>query len=124
LFGEDFKAGRGFQSATAPAAEPPGDAKPALTREQLPPLPEGEGRGEGEGSKGPTAPLKHLADVPHDYKIISTAAERAKLIKTLSALPSFCFKADTTGDEAKDAHLAGLAFSTNAHSGAYVPLPD
>ncbi|HWC61195.1 MAG TPA: DNA polymerase, partial [Verrucomicrobiae bacterium] len=130
LFGDDFKAGRGFQSkadsttSTAAPAEPSSNVPPSPTQEQLPPLLEGEGRGEGEASKAPTAPLKHLADVPHDYKIISTAAERAKLIKTLSALPSFCFKADTSGDEAKDARLSGLAFSLQAHAGFYVPLPD
>ena len=128
LFGDDFKAGRGFQSkidsATAAPAELSSDVAKSPAQEQLPPLPEGEGRGEGEGSKVPTAPLKHLADVPHDYKIISTAAERAKLIKTLSALPSFCFKADTSGEEAKDARLSGFAFSIQAHAGFYVPLPD
>ena len=120
LFGDDFKAGRGFQSAAVPAAEPSSDAKQASAQEPLPPLPEGE----GEASKGPTAPLKHLADVPHDHKIISTAAERAKLIKTLSAMPSFCFKADTSGDDAKDSRLSGLAFSAKAHTAFYVPLPD
>jgi DNA polymerase-1 len=128
LFGEDFKAGRGFQgsggAATAPVADQPKVAERTPTQEQLPPLPEGEGRGEGEGSKVPTAALKHLGDVPHNYKIISSAAERAKLIKTLSALPSFCLKADTSGEEAKDARLAGLAFSIKAHEGFYVPLPD
>ena len=140
LFGEDFKAGRGFgapasgparpdeeQSSGATTATPPEQpdrAEQSPGQEQLPPLPGGEGRGEGEGNKRPTAPLKHLADVPHDHKIISTAAERAKLIKTLSALPSFCFKADTSGDDAKDARLAGLAFSIKPHAGFYVPLPD
>ncbi len=124
LFGDDFKAGRGFQSPAAPAPEPSSDAKQASTQEPLPPLPEGEGKGEGEASKGPAAPLKHLTDVPHEYKIISTAAERAKLIKTLSALPTFCFKADTSGDDAKDSRLSGLAFSTKAHAGFYVLLPD
>ena len=132
LFGDDFKAGRGFQGSGGTAAprtdsaapEQPGALEANPTQEQLPPLPEGEGRGEGEGSKQPAANLKSLADVPHDYKIIPTAAERAKLIKTLSALPSICFKADTSGDEAKDARLAGLAFSIKAHAASYVPLPD
>jgi DNA polymerase I len=136
LFGEDFKAGRGFQSAGAapplasreatsspiPEQSPSADQNPAL--EPLPPLPEGEGRGEGESSNKPTAVLKSLADVAHQYKMISTAADRAKLIKRLEALPSFCFKADTSGEEAKDARLAGLAFSTKPHEAFYVPLPD
>jgi len=126
LFGEEFKAGRGFQSKTEATnsattlAESSKDAKPSPTQEQLPPLP----RGEGEGNPQPSAALKSLKDVPHDYKIISTAAERAKLIKTLSAQSSFCFKADTSGDDAKDSRLSGLAFSTKAHDGFYVSLPD
>jgi DNA polymerase-1 len=129
LFGEDFKAGRGYQGsgtavAGAASSEKPKAMEQDPTLEPLPPLPEGEGRGEGEGSKILAANLKALADVPHNYKIISTSAERAKLIKTLEALPSFCFKADTSGDEAKDARLSGLAFSIEAHEGFYVPFPD
>jgi len=136
LFGEDFKAGRGFQQADGTNALTPRRGGKESTspetaneeqnpaRAQLPPLPKGEGRGEGEGNNMPTAPLKHLADVPHDYKIISTAPERAKLIKTLSALPSLCFKADTSGDDAKDARISGIAFSTKPHTSVYVPLPD
>ncbi|HEY2082369.1 MAG TPA: 5'-3' exonuclease H3TH domain-containing protein, partial [Verrucomicrobiae bacterium] len=128
LFGEDFKAGRGFQSsapaATASTREQPERAEKNPTLEQLPPLREGEGRGEGEARKQPTAPLKHLADVPHDYQIVSTAAQRAKLIKTLGELPSFCFRAESTGEEAKDARLAGLVFSFKPHTGFYVPLPE
>jgi len=141
LFGEDFKAGRGFQQSGAttpltPALSPrrggtesqssepskTGGLNPTL--DQLPPLPGGEGRGEGEASKQPAAPLKHLADVPHDYQIVSTAAQRAKLLKALEAAKTFCFKAETIGDEAKDARLGGLAFSLKPHSGFFVPLPD
>jgi DNA polymerase-1 len=126
LFGEDFKAGRGFQqSGAAPApSEQSSAVAQSPTPEQLPPPPEGEGQGEGEGTNKPTAILKSLADVPHDYKIISTAAQRVKLIETLAKLPSFCFKLDTSGEEAKDARLAGLAFSVKAHAASYVPLPD
>jgi DNA polymerase-1 len=122
LFGEDFKAGRGFQGSAAVPQPAATEKNPA--QEQLPPLPEGEGRGEGEVSKVPAANLKSLADIAHTYKIISSPAERAKLIKTLSALPSFCFKADTIGEEAKDSRLTGLAFSIKAHEAFYVPLPD
>ena len=142
LFGDDFKAGRGYQKSGGTAApvtstisparegtdssplEQPGAVEQNPTLNQLHPLPEGAGRSEGEGSKVAAANLKTLADIPHDYKIISTAAEQAKLIKTLAALPSFCFKAETSGDEAKDARLGGLAFSLKPHSAFYVPLPD
>jgi DNA polymerase I len=130
LFGEDFKAGRGYGTAASDPARPADergrdDAEVSKSERQAPARPVGDGGVQAEQVLGvPTANLKSLADVAHDYKIISTAAERAKLIKTLSALPSFCFKADTSGDDAKDSRLSGLAFSTKAHTGFYVPLPD
>jgi DNA polymerase-1 len=124
LFGEDFKAGRGFQQAgggtdavvSAASLEQSKTEGQNSTQEQL-----DEKR---DAPKQPASPLKHLADVPHDYQIVSSAAQRAKLIKTLEAAKSFCFKAETTGEEAKDARLGGLAFSLKPHSGFFVPLPD
>ena len=127
LFGEDFKAGRGFQSkasetALTPAlssgrggtgSEPPEESESA---EQNPAV-------GGEVQK-PMAVLKSMADVPHEYKVVSTAAERTKLIKKLQGLAAVCFKAETSGGEAKEARLTGLAFSTKAHEGFFVPLPD
>jgi DNA polymerase-1 len=125
LFGEDFKAGRGFQQPAAVLAPEQSErVKKDPAPEMLPLLAEGKGRDEEEASKQPAANLKSIADVPHDYQIVSTATQRSKLIKTLSALPSFCFKAETTGEEAKDARLAGLAFSIKPHAGFYVPLSE
>lgn len=111
LFGEDFKAGRGFQ----PKEEQAKSAGEYASLEELPPLPE-------EARPEPKANLKSLADVPHNYEIVSTESQRAKLIEKLKSLASFCFKADTTGEEAKDARLGGLAFSFEPHSAFYVPL--
>jgi DNA polymerase I len=127
LFGEDFKAGRGF-SGTPAAIIPRSDEKSeseAVAERRAPARPDGDTRPDAEQELGvPRANLKSLADIPHDYKIISSPADRSKLIKKLEALPSFCFKADTSGDEAKDARLAGLAFSIKAHEAFYVPTPD
>ena len=130
LFGEDFKAGRGYgapASGPARAAEVQGEGEAEATvKERRAPARQVDDDNvqTEQAPSAPTAPLKHLADVPHDYKIISTAAERAKLIKTLTGLSSFCFKADTSGDDAKDTRLSGLAFSIQSHAGFYVPLPD
>jgi DNA polymerase-1 len=109
LFGEDFKAGRGYQAKEETTSEK------SASLEQLPPLPE-------EAHPEPKANLKSIADVPHKYEIISTPAQREKLIEKLKSISSFCFKADTTGEEAKDARLAGLAFSFEPHAGFYVPV--
>ncbi len=127
LFGEDFKAGRGFAAKSAdtaltPALSPGRGGTGATSSEgsedaEQNPVVEGE-------TQTPAANLKSMADVPHEYKVISTAAERAKLIKKLHGLAAFCFKAETSGGEAKEARLTGLAFSTKVHEGFFVPLPD
>jgi DNA polymerase-1 len=121
LFGEDFKAGRGFRpvipeldlqsksSSTVPA-------KPAedlvLTGEA------------GLASTPPTAKLKTLSDLPHAYHAVTGAAERSQLVQQLSRLTSFCFATETTHPDPKQARLLGLAFSFNPQSGFYVPLPE
>src|SRR4051812_37056867 len=126
LFGEDFKAGRGFVSKPGDSPEPNASAA-APTLEPAHPLPEGEGRSEGEerSSESPRADLKSLSDVPHQYRIVSTAGERSKLIDTLQALSSVCVRIDASGgDDPKNARLSGIAFSTKAHEAVYLPLPD
>ncbi len=124
LFGEDFKAGRGFQPKAEEKSKPSAGAEEGLALDQLPTLPEGEGNGEGEQRPEPAANLKSLADVPHEYELVTTAAQKTKLLEKLRALKSFGFKAETTGAEAKDARVVGLAFSFKPHAGFYVPLPD
>jgi DNA polymerase-1 len=42
----------------------------------------------------------------------------------LKAASWFCFKIETTGNDAKDARLGGLAFSVKAHESFFVPLSD
>jgi DNA polymerase-1 len=111
LFGDDFKAGRGFQAKEEKAPEKSG----AL--EQLPPPAE-------EARPEPRANLKSLAGVPHNYEVLSSALQRTKLIEKLKSVSSFCFKADTSGEEAKDARLSGLAFSFESHAAFYVPFPN
>ena len=69
------------------------------------------------------ANLKTIADVPHEYHLVESAAERAKLIKALQAQTSFCLDTETTGLDPKEARLVGLAFSFAPHTGYYVPLP-
>jgi DNA polymerase-1 len=115
LFGEDFKAGRGYQASDEKASE---ESAGGGESEQV------SAEGEGSAQAVPKANLKTLADVPHNYEVVATAAQRAKLVQKLKSVSSFCFKADTTGEEAKDARLAGLAFSFEPHAASYVPLPN
>ncbi len=108
LFGNDFKAGHGFQEATPLALE---DSSSTPAAESAP-----------SEAKPPPA-LKKLADVPHEYRIIKAKAEREKLIQTLEALPAFALHVETNGADAKDSKIIGLAFSSRPHGGDYVPLP-
>ena len=143
LFGEEFKAGRGFQpkSETESALTPSlslGSGRTDLPRpdkseivgatpalETIHPLLAGEGRGEGKrGEQAGLANLKSLADVPHEYEVIVTETARTKLIKNLLSLESLCFKVAAGGDDSKSARLEGLAFSFKSHSGFFVPLPN
>ncbi|HET7624444.1 MAG TPA: DNA polymerase I [Verrucomicrobiae bacterium] len=127
LFGEDFKAGRGFQSGEIKPSKSGGRSpqvnrplsRPSDTRS--PALSGGEEAREGALA---FANLKSLADVSHDYKIISTAEQRQKLIESLRGAASFCFKIETAGADAKDAQISGIAFSLKPHTGFYVPFPE
>jgi len=135
VFGEEFKGGRA--SATS-------NVKAASTASPSPRAERGQGRGEGQSSPqsefalfGETQPaaaagdeapavaanLKTIADVPHEYHIAATPAERKQLIQTLAGLKSFCFDTETTGLDPKEAKLVGLSFSFKAHTGYYVPIP-
>jgi DNA polymerase-1 len=70
-----------------------------------------------------SANLKTIADVPHEYDLVASPAERAKLIQNLQNLKCFCFDTETTGLDPKQARLVGLAFSFAPHTGYYVPVP-
>jgi DNA polymerase-1 len=137
IFGEGFKAGRGGgmqkEEGSRQNAEVRGPksevrspkSSGGATGEQLVLVAEEEGRA-GEDPKAAVAPaaanLKSIADVPHEYHLVATAGERAKLIKTLQGLDSFCFDTETTSLDPKDARVVGLAFSFAPHQGYYVPM--
>jgi DNA polymerase-1 len=117
LFGEDFKAGRGFESKTAPAA------KVEDVAEDLVLIAEGEEIKPVEAPSPAPSNLKTIADVPHEYHLVTDARARADLIKTLMSLKTFCFDTETTSLDARQARLVGLAFSFAPHSGYYVAFP-
>ncbi len=149
LFGEDFKAGPGYQSAGAsasptgasplpggpsalaggasvPASHPPKPTSTATTEsEDLILVGEAEeGQPELTPAPAPVANLKTVADVPHEYKSVSTPAERAGLLRELQSKAVFCVDLETTSLDAKDARIIGLALSFAPHTGYYVPLPE
>ncbi|MBI3867652.1 MAG: DNA polymerase I [Verrucomicrobia bacterium] len=64
-----------------------------------------------------------LDQTPHLYEIADTPERRAELIRQLQSRRSFCFDTETTGLDPKDARLVGIAFSWEARTGWYVPVP-
>ena len=127
LFGEDFKAGRGGGSPKPEVQSPKSNAAAVGDKviEQFVLVSETEG-GAPEPKPMPAAAsanLKTIADVPHEYHLVASAAERAKLVQSLQKLKCFCFDTETTSLDPKEARLVGLAFSFAPHTGYYVPVP-
>jgi DNA polymerase-1 len=127
IFGEDFKAGRGGGSlkSKAQSLKSSEGASGEKAGEQLVLVSETEG-GAAETKPEPVAAaanLKTIAEVPHEYHLVASAADRRKLIKTLEGRTSFCFDTETTSLDPKEARLVGLAFSFAPHTGYYVPVP-
>jgi DNA polymerase-1 len=110
LFGDDFKAGRGFTPATAPAATAKSDKSffppPTSTALPLPPSPVG--------------PVRTIEEVKPDYTVTSSPAEREKLIKSLASEKTLgvAFDLDAQGV------LRGVAFSTGTAQARYLPWSD
>ncbi|HEY5912503.1 MAG TPA: DNA polymerase I [Verrucomicrobiae bacterium] len=120
LFGEDFKAGRGFQ----PAASAPDTAAPTRrpAQEELVLKADSDA---GPVPQPPTvaAPLTSSAEVAHQYQVAENARERADLIGQLRKAGSFGFGTLTDNLDPKKAALLGLAFSLRPRTGTYVPVP-
>ena len=72
----------------------------------------------------PSANLKTIADIPHEYRVAATPAERADLLRKLEKNATFSFALDTAGTEARETRILGVAFSFKPHTGYYVPMPD
>jgi DNA polymerase I len=127
LFGEDFKAGHGggMQKEEGRMQKPSAAAPGEREAELFVLVSEREG-GAVKAKPEPVATspnLKTITDVPHEYHLVVTPAERVKLVQTLQKLKCFCFDTETTGLDPKEARLVGLAFSFAPHTGYYVPVP-
>ncbi|MTI20825.1 DNA polymerase I [Fulvivirga sp. RKSG066] len=57
------------------------------------------------------------------YKLIHKKEELADLAKQLSEQKEFCFDTETTGIDAFEAELVGIAFSFRKNEAYYVPVP-
>ena len=125
LFGEEFKAGRGFQPPAAQAAQPGGRSTGGATKvvEDLV-LTADTTESVAEQEQPVSAKLKTIADVAHEYHLLTSPAQRAELVRALQSQGAFCFDTETTSLDPKQARLLGLAFSFAPHTGHYVPMPN
>ena len=76
----------------------------------------------GEEVEIPTTPKNTLENVPHEYFMAASEQELQSLILELQRAPTFSFDTETSDLEPHSAYLVGLSFSTNTHTGWYVPI--
>ena len=78
----------------------------------------------GSGQIENLSAVKSLDNVLHHYQCVQTELERNLLLQTMQRQKSVCFDTETTGLDAVSASLVGIAFSWQAHTGYYVPIPE
>ncbi len=117
LFGEEFKAGRGFQPTSSDRST--GAAEAGKAAEDLVLFSETE----SQAPRPVAANLKKLADVPHEYSIAQTPSERGALVKELIAASSVAIAVEASSNDPREARPIGVAFSIAPHRATYMPLP-
>jgi DNA polymerase-1 len=110
LFGDDFKAGRGFPAASAPAS---GEATPAKKRAAFPPPPTETAL---PLPPSPVGPLRTIEDAKPDYETIAEAIAQKKFLKEIAAEKTLglAFDVDARG------LLRGVAVSAKPAQARYL----
>jgi len=67
---------------------------------------------------------KTIEDTEHTYHLTDTKEKAQALADLLSQQSSFCFDTETTGVDANNSELVGIAFSFQAYEAWYVPVPE
>lgn len=68
--------------------------------------------------------LKTIHEVPHSYRMANTPELIQRLLSELKESNAYSFDTETSELEPLSARLVGLSFSTSAHTGWYVPVPE
>ncbi len=71
-----------------------------------------------------TVAEKNISNTEHEYHYVETTEQRSDLVKKLLASDFVCFDTETTGLDANNAELVGLAFSIKDFEAYYVPIPE
>lgn len=106
LYGDEFKAGRGFSAPPEKktvTAELDFDAAPPTT----PPI---------------AAELKTIKDIPHEYSVVSPAGIDS-LLGDLTKRKRFALALESSHPDPKQACITGLAFSLEPHKAVFVEVP-
>ena len=70
-------------------------------------------------------PLATAATTPHDYRLVTEAAELARLVEELSAEAEICFDTETTGFDIFNDRMVGLSLAVRPREAWYVSFtPD
>jgi DNA polymerase-1 len=124
LFGDQFKAGRGFQQPDASTSQPSTPAGPKnRPTDNLILVAEQEETAVVQESLPVRSSLKTVADITHNYLTLTTAEQRSELIKNLRAAGQFGFDTETTHGDPKQAQIVGFSFAITPHTAYYVPVP-
>ncbi|MGB0198935.1 MAG: DNA polymerase I [Flavobacteriaceae bacterium] len=78
----------------------------------------------GAGTVHTESSFATLSDTSHLYQTVETDKERHLLMQSLMKQKSVCFDTETTGLDPLTSELVGIAFSWQAHTGFYLPLPE
>ncbi|MCB0703934.1 MAG: DNA polymerase I [Saprospiraceae bacterium] len=66
---------------------------------------------------------KDATNTVHNYQLVDSPAKIQKLAADLAKQKAFCFDTETTGIDANEAELVGIAFSWKSGEAYYVPVP-
>ena len=66
----------------------------------------------------------NIENTAHDYRMVNTEEDMKALAQLLSEQAAISFDTETTGIDANQAELVGLAFAYESHKGYYVPIPE
>jgi DNA polymerase-1 len=68
--------------------------------------------------------VQSIRNVPHEFQILRTPAERSRLVTTLLAQSAICLDTVTSDQNPREALPLGIAFAFAPHSGYYVVCPE
>ena len=106
------------------------DASPSPASSPAQPAPPTAGQmdlfaaGGGQTAAQESGHKKDLTSNPHFYQTVDTHLGRQLLVEQLLKQTSVCFDTETTGLDALQAELVGIAFSWEKNTGYYVGVPE